>query len=52
MITSTEWHGEKATFEGVLFAHLLASHGFPKNAAVRVIAENDYGVTFLLEKIV
>lgn len=51
MITSTEWHGENVVFEGALLSELLARHGFPTNMAIRVVAENDYGVTFLPDEI-
>lgn len=51
MITTTDWHGENAAFDGVLLSDLLARHDLMDVPAIRVVVENDYAVTFTAEAI-
>ena len=51
IVQDSQWHGDNAAFDGVLLTELLRARGLENAAASRVVAEDDYAVTFSREGI-
>lgn len=51
IVQDSQWHGDNAAYDGVLLTDLLQAHGLEDAAAIRVVAEDDYAVTFPREGI-